>query len=160
MKRLKTYVAAAALLFGTQAMAVTPEQMAQAAKALDICVADMPNSKKAKENLKKAGFRYESTDGSFHFYSFNGRRVLVGTSTTSNKNQGCLVSVSKMKPAEATELATPIIKKTKSKDLNFSDRDTVSAWGGTTKGRETFILIDKKMDLGYMRGAGVLYFVQ
>ncbi len=138
---------------GSIAFAADPALLEAAGKIVSICSDNMPNSKLTKSALKDAGFRYEGSDGSYHIYSLNSRRILAATSVTSSRQQQCMVSVSKMTPAEAEQLIQPWLKTAKATPVEPTNRDMSKAWHGTFKGGPVNLGILDHIDFGIMRGA-------
>lgn len=144
------------LASGAQAQSWKPEMIARAADALEVCFNLMPDSRATKDELKAQGFRYEGADDRYHYYSLNGRRIIIGTTVTHERRQGCLVSVSKMTPQEASSIAAPMVEKARGRPLQPQNRNVSGAWVGTLNGRGVAIASLKELDFGLMRGAAVI----
>ena len=156
IKVLLPFLGALLIAGPTSVRAADPALLAAAGRAVQVCADHMPNSRAAKDAFASTGYRYEGSDGQYHFYSLNGRRVVVGTSVTHSATQGCVVLVSKMTVAEAAQLIQPWVTAARAK-ARLSDRsDVPSAWEGIFKGRPAEVGILGKLNLSIVRGAAIV----
>ena len=138
------------------ANAADPKQIAAAGRAVQVCAEHMPDSRAAKDAFAASGYRYEGSDGNYHYYSLNGRRVVVGTSVTHSVIQGCVVLVSKMTTAEAAQLLQPWVTAARAKPRASDRRNLPFAWEGTFKGRPAELGVLGKLNLPFVRGAAIV----
>jgi hypothetical protein len=121
------------------------------------CAKRLPETKKTVQILKDDGWRYESSDGNFHFYSQNGRRVIAATSVTSASQQGCLAAVARLSESGAISIGGSAAKALGLKQLPTAVQPGVLAiWGGTLNGRNVGLAAVPSTDFGYIRGASIV----
>jgi hypothetical protein len=143
------------LLLGTPVFA--DENTDAAGEFLVTCGKRLPETKKTVQILKDDGWRYESTDGRFHFYSQNGRRVLAATSVTSSAQQGCLAAVARLKDAGAIALAESTAKALGLTPMpEKAEPGILGVWGGTFNGRNLGLAAFPSADFGFIRGASLI----
>lgn len=140
---------------GAQAQYVKEDLLPKAAEAADICAIHMPDSKAAGTAFKDAGFRYEGVFSDFHLYSMQGRRLLAGITLTSNRRQGCLITVSKMTVQDGMALIQPWLKESSAKPTKPVDSNHAAAWRGTFRKGPINLVVLKHVDFRIMRGAAI-----
>ena len=141
-------------LFATAIFAADKEHLQKAQELLGICAQHLLKPNTIKANLKERGFRYEGNMGEFHVYSLDGRRLLAGTSRTSDKDKSCLVSVSKMTLNEAVSLAAKTAKSLKAKEVKLKSYD--KSYISDPRGGYLFaVLVEKHVNFRIMRGAAI-----
>lgn len=147
-------VAVVALSMAGPAISAEKEHLQKAQELAKICATHLLKPTAIKENLKERGFRYEGVWGETHFYTLDGRRLLAGTSRTSDKVKSCLVSVSKMTLNEATSIAAPIAKALKAKEFKAKDYD--KAYVSDPRGGFVYaVTVEKHVNFRIMRGAAI-----
>ena len=129
--------------------------MAKAAELAQICADTMPNSRAAKDALKAAGLNYRGSDGRYHVFTPNGFRVVAGITVTHVAEQSCLVSVSKMTPAEANGLIQPWVKLAKAKPAKPPSTGLSGFWVGRFKNGPIRLGVIDQVDFGVMSGAAI-----
>ncbi|WP_284162587.1 hypothetical protein [Frigidibacter sp. SD6-1] len=134
------------------------ETLSDVGKAgFETCLQAFPDSKAAHTTMKDSGWRFELSSGRFRLYSKNGRRVLAGTTTSSNDHSGCMIAVSKLSGAQAVNLAKEIVSRIPgAKPVQPTDGDALAEWVATVNGVKVHIGAMDVGDFHFMRGAGVL----
>jgi hypothetical protein len=147
-----------ALVLALAGTSVQADENTDAARDfLVTCAKRLPETKKTVQVLKDEGWRYESSDGAFHFYSQNGRRVIAATSVTSSRQQGCFSAVARLTKAGAISIG-----KSTAKALGLAPiTDDVelgvdAAWGGVLNGHKVMLAAMPSADFGFIRGASLI----
>jgi hypothetical protein len=141
--------------------AAADENTTAARDFMILCAKRLPETRQTVQVLKDQGWRYESTDGTYHFYSENGRRVIAATSVTSSPDQGCLASVSKLKKAGAVALAKVVAQELGLAEANKGlPADVYGAWSGRLNGTQVVLVALPPADFGVMRGAALVLMQQ
>jgi hypothetical protein len=121
------------------------------------CAKRLPETKKTVQVLKDEGWRYESSDGRFHFYSQNGRRVLAATTVTSAPQQGCFSAVARLTKAGAISIGKSTAKSLGLAPITDDVEPGVdAAWGGVLNGHKVMLAAMPSADFGYIRGASLI----
>ena len=140
----------------TGVRAADPALLAAAGKAVQVCADHMPDSRATKDALVAEGYRYEGSDGVYHYYSLNGRRVVVGTTVTHSSDQACTILVSKMTPAEAVQLIQPWVRAANATPVPLERADMTAGWRGVFRGRPANVGIIRNADAEIVRGAAII----
>lgn len=147
---------AVSLSLSAPAFAADKALLAQAGKMAKICSDNMPDSQKAKDAFKSAGFRYEGFLWNHHVYSYKGRRIFGSTTVTSSSHQACVIAVSKMTVKEAVGLIQPWVKLAKAKRVKPKNTRKVAAlWIGKLNGKPVQIAVRQPRNYSIMRGAAI-----
>ncbi len=152
--KMKSLLLAAALSLLTLP-ALADENTESARAFITSCAKQLPDTRGAVKVLKSEGWRYESSDGTFHFYSRNGRRVLAATTVTSSPEQGCFAVVSKLSGDGAIKLAKVLAKQFGLKAAQPED-GALAVWTGKVNGVEAGIGAMPPGDFYFLRGASVI----
>ena len=152
------FVALALVGWSSAASADVNTDSAQQFMAL--CAQRLPETRQTVQLLKDEGWRYESTDGSFHVYSRNGRRVIAATSVTSSPQQGCMSAVSKLNKAGAIALGSKLAAQLGFQLLKSpppgSPPGTLAVWVGRVNSVKAGIVAYPPQSFYVMRGAGIV----
>lgn len=151
MKRLLIALALATIV----SPALADEKTDAARDFMITCAKRLPETKKTVQILKDEGWRYESTDGRYHFYSQFGRRVIAATSVTSNPQQGCLSGVASLSNAGAVSVGKSVAKSLGLVQAEGKEPGTLAIWIGELNGSVVGLVAMPTADFGFMRGASV-----
>lgn len=147
-----------ALMLGLAATPAAADDKMNAARDFIVtCGKRLPETRKTVQILKDSGWRYESTDGDYHYYSQDGRRLLAATSVTASTDQACLAAVSKLDEAGALAIG-----RAAAKQLGFVQSKAempagvYALWEGDLNGRYSALVATPPEDFGFMRGAALV----
>ena len=143
------------VLLGTPAMA---DENTDAARDFVVtCGQRLPETKQTVQILKDDGWRYEASDGAYHFYSQNGRRVIAATTVTSAPQQGCLAAVSRLTDAGAIAVGNSAAKALGLQPLpEANEPGALAIWAGTINGHNIAMAAIPSHNYGFFRGASVV----
>jgi hypothetical protein len=150
-------VALAVALLAFVSPALADENTDAARDFLVTCGKRLPETKQTVQVLKTEGWRYESSDGNFHFYSQNGRRVIAATSVTSSAQQGCLSAVARLSDDGAVAIG-----KATAKALGLAPTKEqlpsgiLAIWEGKLNGQNVGLAAMPSDDFGFIRGASLV----
>lgn len=138
------------------ALATDAALLKRGAEFAALCQKHLPDVKAARAAFKEAGYRYEESMQNLHLYSADGYRVVAAISSTA-ADPKCVVSVSKMTPAEAEALLRPFIAATKAQPIDASGYFKADKmWKGSFKGGPVVMGVVNHLELGVMRGAAIV----
>jgi hypothetical protein len=151
MKRLAL---ALLLAFGSPVQA---DENSDAARDFIVtCAKRLPETRKTVQILKDAGWRYEASDGHFHFYSQNGRRVIAATTVTSARQPGCFSAMANLTVEGAIAIGKATAKALGLKPLDAAALGVPAAWGGVVNGHKVGLAAMPTDDYHFLRGASLI----
>lgn len=138
-------------------VAKADENWVSAQKAFEICLRLFPDVNAIQKALKDDGWRYEGSKNSLKIHSKNGYRAVAATQDSRQNAGRCFVSSSGLSPDEAMTFATDIADQLEnSQTVDLTQRGVVLAWEGTLRGQKLRLGVLAKLELGVMRGAGIV----